>query len=48
MSVKVQSILEHMLEDAMDAIKFAKEVGSLDAFSSTSFTAKRLLCLSLT
>ena len=43
MSVKVQSILEHMLEDAIDAIKFAKEVGSLNAFSSNKLYRKAII-----
>ena len=43
MSVKVQSILEHMLDDATDAMKFAKEVGSLNAFSSNKLYRKAII-----
>jgi len=32
MNNKVRSILEHMLEDAQDAINFANEAGSIDVF----------------
>ena len=34
MSFRVRSILEHMLEDAFDAMDFAGRVGNVDAFSS--------------
>jgi len=43
MSVKIQSILEHMLDDAVDAIKFAEDVGSLDAFSSNKLYRKAII-----
>ena len=43
MSVKVQSILEHMLEDAADAMKFAEDVGSLEAFSSNKLYRKAII-----
>ena len=34
MNTKTRAILEHMLEDALDAIKFAKEVESAYKLSS--------------
>jgi len=43
MNVKVRSILEHMLEDAADAAIFAKEAGSLDAFSSNKLYRKAII-----
>ena len=34
MSIRVHSILKHMLEDALDAMKFVEEVGTVEDFST--------------
>ena len=43
MNIRVRSILEHMLEDAQDAVKFAKEIGSVDAFSANKLYRKAVV-----
>jgi uncharacterized protein with HEPN domain len=43
MNVKIQSILQHMLEDAAEAMKFAEEVGSIEAFSSNKLYRKAII-----
>ena len=43
MNIRVQSILEHMLEDAQDAVKFAKEIGSAEAFSANKLYRKAVI-----
>ena len=43
MNARVQNILEHMLEDAQDAINFAAEVGDVDAFSSNKLYRKAVI-----
>jgi len=43
MNVRTQSILEHMLDDASDAMKFAEEVGTADAFSSNKLYRKAII-----
>ena len=40
MSSRVRSILEHMLEDAQDAIKFANEAYDISMFSSNKMIYK--------
>jgi|GEM_PF-5431816 len=42
MNVKIQSILEHMLADATDAMQFAEAVGDIAAFSSNKLYRKNL------
>jgi len=43
MNSKVRNILEHMLEDAEDAIRFAREIGSLDTFSASVLYRKAVI-----
>ena len=43
MNVKVRNILEHMLDDALDAVKFAEEIGSVDSFSSNPLYRKAVI-----
>lgn len=43
MNERVESILEHMLEDAEDIIMFAEEAGSLEAFSKDVKTRKAII-----
>ena len=43
MNSKVRNILEHMLEDATDAINFANEAGSIKVFSSSKMTYKAVV-----
>ena len=43
MNNKVRSILEHMLEDAQDAMKFANEAGEIDVFSSNRMIYKAVV-----
>ena len=43
MSIRVQNILEHMLEDVLDAMRFAKEVGNVDDFSSNKLYRKAVI-----
>ena len=43
MNNRVRNILEHMLEDAQDAIKFAKDVGCVDEFSSNKLYRKAVI-----
>ena len=42
-NVKIRSILEHMYEDALDAIKFVNEVDTLEAFSSNALYRKAVI-----
>ena len=39
----MQNILEHMLEDALDIVNFAKEVGNACAFSSNKLYRKAII-----
>ena len=43
MNNRVRSILEHMLEDAQDAINFANEAGIIDVFSSNKMLYKAIV-----
>ena len=43
MNSKLRNILEHMLEDATDAINFADEAGSIEVFSSSKMTYKAVV-----
>ena len=43
MNTRVRTILEHMLEDANDAISFANEAGSLEKFTSDVKTRKAVV-----
>ena len=43
MNTRVRDILEHMLEDALDAMKFAEEVGNVEAFSSNKLYRKAII-----
>jgi uncharacterized protein with HEPN domain len=43
MNLKTKSILEHMLEDALDAMKFANEVGTVEAFSVNKLYRKAVI-----
>jgi uncharacterized protein with HEPN domain len=43
MNERVETILQHMLEDAGDAIAFAKEVGSFEIFSQDMKTRKAVI-----
>jgi uncharacterized protein with HEPN domain len=43
MSSRERSILEHMLEDAQDAMNFADEAGSIEAFSSNKMICKAVV-----
>jgi uncharacterized protein with HEPN domain len=43
MNERVESILEHMLEDAEDIITFADDVGSLEEFSKDVKTRKAII-----
>jgi len=43
MNTRVRSILEHMLEDAQDAIKFASEAGNIEVFSSNKMIYKAVV-----
>ena len=43
MNIRVRSILEHMLEDALDALKFAEEVGCLEDFSTNNLYRKAVI-----
>jgi len=40
---KVHSVLEHMLEDAQDAMSFADEAGSIEVFSSNKMICKAIV-----
>lgn len=46
MNVRVRSILEHMIDDAMDIMKFAEEIGNLDAFANNRLYHKAI-CMSI-
>lgn len=43
MSSRVRAILEHMLDDALDAIRFADEIGSAEAFSANRLYRKAVI-----
>jgi uncharacterized protein with HEPN domain len=43
MNERVESILEHMLEDAQDVVAFADEVGSFEVFSKDVKTRKAIV-----
>jgi uncharacterized protein with HEPN domain len=43
MNTGVRSILEHVLDDAQDAIKFADEAGCIDVFSSNKMIYKAVI-----
>ena len=43
MNPKVRGILEHMLEDAQDAINFASQAGSVEAFSKDKMICKAVV-----
>ena len=43
MNTRVKTILEHMLEDANDAISFADEIGSLENFARDAKTRKAVI-----
>ena len=43
MNTRVRDILEHMLEDALDAMKFAEEVGDVEAFSYNKLYRKAII-----
>ena len=43
MNNRVRSILEHMLEDAQDAMNFANEAGSIDVLSSNKMICKAVV-----
>lgn len=43
MNDRIYSVLEHMLEDAQDAIKFANEVGSVDRFFDNKMAYKAVV-----
>ena len=43
MNSRVRSILEHMLEDAQDAINFANQAGNINAFSSNKMICKAVV-----
>jgi len=43
MSIKIRSILEHMLDDALDAMHFTNEVGTVEAFSANKLYRKAVI-----
>lgn len=43
MNTRVKAILEHMLDDANDAISFANEIGSLENFTKDAKTRKAVV-----
>ena len=43
MNIRVRNILEHMLEDALDIVNFAKEVGGICAFSTNKLYRKAII-----
>jgi len=43
MNARVRSILEHILEDAQDAISFAEKAGRFDVFVSDKMTRKAIV-----
>ena len=43
MKIRVISLLEHMLEDALDAQKFAEEIGTLEALSVNKLYRKAVI-----
>ena len=43
MNLRTRAILEHMQEDALDAMRFAKEMGSLDAFAANALYRKGVI-----
>ena len=42
MGVRERVVLEHMHEDALDIVNFAKEVGNIGAFSSNKLYRKAI------
>ena len=43
MNIRVRNILEHMLEDALDAMKFVEEVSTVEAFSTNKLYRKAVI-----
>ena len=43
MNTKVLNILEHMLDDALDAVKFAHEIENPDAFATNRLYRKAVV-----
>ena len=43
MNDRVRNIIEHMVEDASDAIRFAEEIGSEDAFTANQLYRKAIV-----
>jgi len=43
MNLKIRSILEHMLENALDAMKFTNDVGTVEAFSVNKLYRKAVI-----
>ena len=43
MSIRVRGILEHMLEDALDAQKFVEEIDTVEAFSANKLYRKAVI-----
>lgn len=43
MNIRTRNILEHILEDAQDAIRFANEVGSAEALASNRLYRKAVV-----
>jgi len=43
MNYRVRSVLEHMLEDAQDAINFAIEIDNIDALASNKLVCKAVV-----
>ena len=43
MNTRVRNLLEHMLEDAQDAVRFADEIGTSEAFASNRLYSKAVV-----
>ena len=43
MDIRVRNILEHMLDDALDVIKFTGEIGTADAFTDSRLYRKAIV-----
>ena len=43
MNTRVRNILEHMLDDACDAMRFAREIGCVDAFTANRLYRKAVI-----
>ena len=43
MSSRIRNILEHMLEDALDAMNFVEKVGTVDDFSVNKLYRKAVI-----